>query len=87
MLRNPETYKLQELAKEKNYLFRKNFLDKSLEILIEHSRDKDSGLLKGLSDNYISVLMDETDDLKGKLVKVKIKQVETNFTVGEAENL
>ncbi|EKE03118.1 MAG: hypothetical protein ACD_20C00258G0001 [uncultured bacterium] len=75
--------KLTELAARKNLEFRKSQLDKELEVLVEFTRDKETGLLKGRSDNYIPILIEGTDDLKNKLVKVKIIEVNENTTKGE----
>ena len=63
--------RLQELAKAKNLEFKTKQLNKEVEVVVEHSRDKKTGLLKGLTGNYISVLIDGPDSLKGKLIKLK----------------
>lgn len=73
---------LAELAGQKNLEFRKSFVGKELEILVEYARDKKTGLLKGISDNFIPVLVEGPDSLKNQLVNVKITQVEPDFTVG-----
>ncbi|HBG49983.1 MAG TPA: tRNA (N(6)-L-threonylcarbamoyladenosine(37)-C(2))-methylthiotransferase MtaB [Cyanobacteria bacterium UBA9971] len=75
--------RLTELAKRKNLDFRKSFLEKDLEVLVELARDKKSGLLKGMTDNFIPVLVDGSDDFKNKIVSVRIKKVEADNTFGE----
>lgn len=75
--------KLTELAKRKNLKFREGFLGKELEVLIELARDKKTGLLKGVTDNFIPVLIDGADDLKNKIVKVKITKATNELTLGE----
>ena len=75
--------KLTVLAARKNFEFRKSQLNKELEVLVEFTRDKETDLLKGRSDNYIPILIEGTDDLKNKLVKVKIIEVSENTTKGE----
>ena len=69
--------KLQELARAKNVQFMNGQLSAEVEILVEHSRDKKTGKLKGLTGNYISVLIDGSDELKGKLVKVRATLVDS----------
>jgi len=75
--------KLTALANTKNLAFRQNFIGKEFEALIEFGRDKETGLLKGLTDNFISVLVEGSDEFKNKIIKVKIKKVENNKTFGE----
>jgi len=75
--------KLTALANAKNLAFRESFIGKELEALIELSRDKGTGLLKGLTDNFIPVLVEGSDEFKNKIIKVKIKKVENNKTFGE----
>ncbi len=66
---------LSELAKIKNLDFRKKMVDRNFEIIVENSRDKQTGLLKGMTDNFISVLIDGPDELKSRLARVKITSV------------
>lgn len=53
-----------------------NFMIKNIgttnEIIVEKQRDKKSGLLKGVTKNYLNVLVDDNDGFKDKLVKVKL---------------
>ncbi len=74
---------LTELAAQKGSEFKQSFIDKEMEILIEKSRDKATGRLKGLTGNYISVLIDAKDDLINEVVKVKITDISGDNLVGE----
>ncbi|OGI18085.1 MAG: tRNA (N(6)-L-threonylcarbamoyladenosine(37)-C(2))-methylthiotransferase MtaB [Candidatus Melainabacteria bacterium RIFOXYA2_FULL_32_9] len=74
---------LTELAAGKNLEFRKSQLNQELEVLIELTRDKKTGLLKGRSDNYIPVLINGKDDLKNKLIKIVITEIDQVTTKGE----
>ncbi len=61
---------LQALGRRKKRDFRKRFIGKILEILVETSLEP--GLLEGLSDNYIRVLFPPNENsCPGKLVRVK----------------
>jgi threonylcarbamoyladenosine tRNA methylthiotransferase MtaB len=73
---------LTDLAKQKNLTFRKSFINKELEVLIEVQRDRKTKVLKGLSGNYIEVLVDADDKYKNSLVKVKINDVNNLQTYG-----
>jgi threonylcarbamoyladenosine tRNA methylthiotransferase MtaB len=74
---------LHELGRKKweNYL--EGFIGKTLDVLIEQKRDKNSNKLTGLSDNYIRVLLDGEDSLKNKIIPVSILQKEGSFLVGK----
>ena len=74
---------LHLLGKKKweNYL--EGFIGKTLEVLIEQKRDKETNRLSGLSDNYIRVLLDGEDSLKNKIVSVSIFRREGNILVGK----
>ncbi len=74
--------KLTELAKAKNYEFRKSFIGKELKVLIELARDKKTNMLKGLTDNFIPVLIDGNDTLMNKIITVKIIEVNQDNTIG-----
>lgn len=75
--------RLTELAKQKNLAFRESFIGKELKVLIELTRDKKTGLLKGMTDNYIPVLVDGSDDFKNKIASVIIKKVTQDSTLGD----
>ncbi|MBI5183140.1 MAG: tRNA (N(6)-L-threonylcarbamoyladenosine(37)-C(2))-methylthiotransferase MtaB [Nitrospinae bacterium] len=75
---------MKRLGREKSLEFRRCYLNKELEVLIEESRDKDNGLLNGYSDNYIPIFLDGLDSLKNTLVKVKIMEIrEEGIAIGE----
>ncbi len=63
---------IQEISDNKlNKFFNKN-IGKITEVVVEKSRDKKSGFLKGVTENYINVLIDDEDCYKDKLIKIKI---------------
>lgn len=63
---------IQELSDKKLTEFFEKNLETQNEVIIEKQRDKKSGLLKGVTKNYINVLIDADDNYKDKLVKVKL---------------
>lgn len=67
---------LRELGKSKREQFYSSYLGKSLKVLIEAKRDRQSDLLKGRSRNYIPVLLEGPDTLENKEVEVEITRVE-----------
>jgi len=74
---------LNELAAEKNLEFRKSQIGKETEILVEFSRDKKTGFLKGMTDNYISVQVEGDDSYINSLTKVIITEVTSECTKGK----
>ncbi len=63
---------VQEISDTKlNVFFNKN-IETYNEVIIEKQRDKKTGLLKGITNNYINVLIDDKDCYKDKLVKVRL---------------
>lgn len=74
---------LRELGKTKRLNFYKQFIGKRLEILVESTRHAPSGLLKGLSSNYIPVLLDADDDHKNQLRSVRAEKLVGNTLMGK----
>ncbi|MDD3014273.1 MAG: tRNA (N(6)-L-threonylcarbamoyladenosine(37)-C(2))-methylthiotransferase MtaB [Candidatus Gastranaerophilales bacterium] len=74
---------LTELAANKNLEFRKSQIGRETEILVELARDKNTGLLKGMTDNFISVLIEGDDRYKNTLTKVVIEDAYAEFTKGK----
>lgn len=74
---------LNKLASEKNLEFRKTQIGRETEILVELSRDKKTGLLKGMTDNFISVLIEGDDSYMNNLVKISITEATQEHTLGK----
>jgi threonylcarbamoyladenosine tRNA methylthiotransferase MtaB len=72
---------MRDLGHIKKRDFYKKFTGKTVEILIEDKRDKSTGLLKGITSNYIPVHVNGDDNLKNTLVPVKIDSVKIDNTV------
>ena len=66
--------------------FYRNFIGKALEVLVESSRHAATGLLKGVSSNYIPVLIDADDDQINKLVTVRLTDQIDNALMGTIVN-
>ncbi len=68
--------RLQTLAIEKRLDFSKKLMGKEFEIVVENQRDKNTRLLKGITDNYVSIDIKGGDELKNKLVRVRVNSLE-----------
>ena len=74
--------RIRKLGQQKRLKFYRRFMGKSLPVLIETRRDGTTGLLKGISSNYLPVLVDGDDDLQNKIVEVKIEKLEGDKLFG-----
>ncbi|MGM0502658.1 MAG: tRNA (N(6)-L-threonylcarbamoyladenosine(37)-C(2))-methylthiotransferase MtaB [Bacillota bacterium] len=64
--------KLRKIAGDLAREYREPFIGTTPQVLLEDRRDSQTGLLTGLTDNYLRVLVDGTDDLIGQLVEVEL---------------
>jgi len=64
----------------KNAFYRK-YLGNSLDVLIEETRDSETGKLKGLTPNYITVLADGPDTMQNTIVTVTLDRLHGNNAV------
>lgn len=67
--------RIRELGLLKKKTFYEKSIGKTARVLIEAKRDRDTGLLKGLTSNYISVQIDGPDYLKNIMVDVKLVEM------------
>ena len=74
--------RMRMLGQNKRMNFYRRFPGQAMPVLIESKRDKATGLLKGISSNYLPVLIDAGDKLKNKIIDVKIKKMEGNKLFG-----
>jgi threonylcarbamoyladenosine tRNA methylthiotransferase MtaB len=63
------------LGKKKRRLFYDAFLGQKVKILVESKRDRESGMLKGYSRNYLPVLIPPLNDLINQEVEVEVAKV------------
>jgi len=66
---------MRVLGHKKRVEFYRKFLGQKLPILIETKREASTNLLKGISSNYLPVLIKAGDELKNKIVTVKIQKM------------
>lgn len=74
--------RLRELGAEKSLAFRRGMIGSRREALVLESRDRRSGLLSGLTANYVEVLFDGPDTLGRRLVPLEIRAVRGPSTHG-----
>jgi threonylcarbamoyladenosine tRNA methylthiotransferase MtaB len=74
---------IKKLGEHKSNIFREGFIGKICRVLIENTRDRETGLLKGYTDNYIPVMTRGGDELMSKLVSVRIADILDDMVIGE----
>ncbi|WP_018247797.1 tRNA (N(6)-L-threonylcarbamoyladenosine(37)-C(2))-methylthiotransferase MtaB [Orenia marismortui] len=75
-IKKERSNKLNELSDWLSKQYQQKFIGEKLSVLLEEHRDNRTGMLTGLTDNYLRVFVDANDDLAGKLVEVKIMEKE-----------
>jgi threonylcarbamoyladenosine tRNA methylthiotransferase MtaB len=73
---------LRKMGTKKRLDFYSRTLHKEREVLVETKRDRKTGLLKGVSRNYVPVLFEGPDSLQARLVRVRIRAVEGRDVFG-----
>jgi len=75
---------LRGIGNRKRIEFNSGFIGKMLSVLVEGSRDKETGWMKGFSDNYVPVLLPEGDQsLANRIVTVTGDRMIREKVVGE----
>lgn len=79
--------RLQYLSKELFYDFQKIFLNSTAEILVEDEiKDKEGRICsRGITDNYIKVIIPNFSGKKGEIVSVKLNQICSNYIVSSLQ--
>lgn len=84
---DPETRKarsqeMRALGARKRLAFRRRHIGCVLSVLVESTRDKETRLLKGLTGNYIQVLLAGEDALMSRYVRVRLERIEGGRVYG-----
>ena len=75
-------YIIRELGYQLAGEFRLTMLGREMAVLIEDSREGKSNLLAGFTGNYIRVLVDVSDDMINKMIRVRLGEIEGEFVKG-----
>lgn len=71
-LKKEYSLKMRELNEELMLDYQKKFIGMTRKLIVEETRDTDTNLLVGMTDNYIRVLINEDNKYMGKIVDVKL---------------
>ena len=78
--------RLRALGEEKRRRFYESYQGKRLRVLVESKRDRETGLLKGYSRNYIPVLLHGEENLIHQEVEATVMRVQQRQVFGELES-
>ena len=73
---------IKKISEEKTQKFLQSNIGEIKEVLIEKRPDKSTGMLKGVSENYINVMVENATNEFNTLQKVKIDRIENNKVIG-----
>ena len=79
--------RLRRLGALKNLAFRRGLVGRRRDAVVLGSRDRRTGLLAGLTDNYVEVLFDGPDTLGRRIVPLTITEARADRTHGQLEEI
>lgn len=78
---------IRKLGEQKKAAFARSFVGQQVPVLFEHTRDKNTGLLKGYGRNYVRVLAAGDDTYMNREVFVTITRTNRETTWGEIKTM
>ena len=75
--------RLRNIAEGLSLLYKKRFLNKKLSVLVEVKSKSKPQFWQGHTDNYLKVLFKSNNNLKNKLVVVKLEKIEQDYVLGK----
>jgi threonylcarbamoyladenosine tRNA methylthiotransferase MtaB len=79
--------RLRQLGREKNAAFRRGMIGRQRDVLILAERDRDTGLLSGLTSNYVEVVFDGPEGLARRFARVTITGASVDRTFAALEEV
>lgn len=66
---------MRRMGREKRAAFYRRFVGGRVSVLVEHRREKDTGLLKGVSGNYLNLKFEGGEEAKNRLRAVRVEKI------------
>jgi threonylcarbamoyladenosine tRNA methylthiotransferase MtaB len=76
---------LRTLGREKSLVFRRELIGRQREVLVLAERDRETGLLSGLTSNYVEVLLEGPGTLARRFVRVRVTGADPRHTYAVLE--
>lgn len=74
--------RLRQLGSRKRLAFHRSFIGQHVQVLTESRRDPKTGLLKGVSSNYLPVLFQGGDEMINRMVAVRVLEADATRLLG-----
>jgi threonylcarbamoyladenosine tRNA methylthiotransferase MtaB len=78
---------LRILGQKKREGFYRSCIGDTFQVLAEGSDRSETGMIKGLSDNYLPVLFPFPREIRNEMIPVRIEKVENLVVIGAAETV
>lgn len=72
---------MRQLDRDKRTQFINKNIGKKLEAVAQHNLDADTGMVKAVTSNYLTVLLNENHGLKGKILDLIPEQCDSNLII------
>ena len=76
---------LKEVSEKCSLSYKRLFLNKTAEVLIEGRVKQCPSFWQGYTSNYIRVLVESKDNLKNKIVSLKLREIKDDFIIGRID--
>lgn len=76
---------ITEIARKNEENFKKSFIGKSCKVLYEQTIEGKHNFYEGLTDNYIRVISESENDIKGKIIETLLLELEDDYVIGKLE--
>lgn len=73
---------LKQLATELALAYKRRFLGREVFPLVEHRRDRETGLLTGWTAHYVKTIFDGPEECMGRIVRVMVKEAALDRLLG-----
>jgi len=73
---------IAEIAQKHEDSFKKSLLGRSMTVLYENSLGENNGCYEGLTDNYIRVVSESPEDIKGKIIDTRLVGLKEDHVEG-----
>jgi len=70
------------IAEKNEEKFKKAFIGKKMKVLYEQSIDDKNLQYEGLTDNYIRVVCESQEDIKGRIIETELMELKKDYVIG-----
>jgi threonylcarbamoyladenosine tRNA methylthiotransferase MtaB len=74
---------LRDISRRKRNEFKQSCLGSDLPVLVQNWHSEDNRMVKGLSDNYLSVIFHSDEMEVNRIAKVKIDKIDGDAVIGK----